>query len=84
MKITKVLALKVYPFTLTLFYSEQPKLYRVLAVLSEIGLSMVIWASFSHIWYYGRENKEVFLFQEHVAIQVVDGVLEDIRLGMEV
>ena len=45
---------------------------------------MVIWASFSHIWYYGRENKEVFLFQEHVAIQVVDGVLEDIRLGMEV
>ena len=26
----------------------------------------------------------LFLFQEHVAIQVVDGVLEDIRLGMEV
>ena len=29
-------------------------------------------------------NGHCLLFQEHVAIQVVDGVVEDIRLGMEV
>ena len=29
---------KAYPITLTLLHSEQPKLHRVLAVLSAIGL----------------------------------------------
>ena len=35
----EVLALKVYPFTLTLLHLKQAKLHRVLAVLRAIGLN---------------------------------------------
>ena len=38
----EMLPLKVYPFTLTLLHSEGPKLYRVLALLSAIGLNIDI------------------------------------------
>ena len=38
MEATELLPLKVYPFTLTLLYSERPKLYIILAFLSAIGL----------------------------------------------
>ena len=33
--------LEVYPFTVTLLHSERPKLHRVLAILSAIGLNDV-------------------------------------------
>ena len=38
---TKLLFLKVNPFTIILLHSEQPELYGVLAVLSAIGLRKV-------------------------------------------
>ena len=37
--------MKVHPYTLTFLHSEWPKLYEVLAVLSAIGLKVIMFMS---------------------------------------
>ena len=50
MKMTELLPLKMFPFTLTLLHSERPKLHTILAFLSAIGLTFIRNLSFCRLF----------------------------------
>ena len=70
MKLQELLPLEVYQYTLTLLHSERPKLHRVLAILSAIGLRRLL-----NIGKWNVEDRAKMKLQELLPLEVCQYIL---------